>query len=81
MFWDLRSGRTKHTCTRPRGSQTPTIFWGTRRGDGLKAWSHMAVSLLLGSRRPPSTQLFSTIEIWQEMVRLQPIKLKPSLPW
>ena len=28
--------------------------------------AHMAVSLLLGSRRPPSTQLFSPIENWQE---------------
>ena len=33
IFWDLRSGRTKHTCTRIRGSQIPTIFWGTPRGD------------------------------------------------
>ena len=30
MFWDLRSGRTKHTCTRIRGSQIPP-YSGARR--------------------------------------------------
>ena len=26
IVWDLRSGRTKHACTRPRGSQILTIL-------------------------------------------------------
>ena len=51
----------KHTCTRPRGSQIPTIFWGTRRGDAV---SHRVQSRGRPKKRPQETQPLENPKIW-----------------